>query len=186
MFDLSAVRRTRFSSPHQSPASFQQVHFSPSCLQSTASPQLSCVNTSSITAAKNAFISWRLVHNQTNFAPSRLEPSTKYSHLGNPFVDDWMQRGDSGFLLTHRGEVFTPFGAWGRELGLHSNLVFIGILISFQKLKVRSDILCSHNSPLISGKNKQNLSVCLLDQLRLELFGMPVKFASCLTPPQTF
>jgi len=45
------------SPPPQSLASFLGVHFSPGCLQSTTSLQLSA-STASLTAEKNAFILW--------------------------------------------------------------------------------------------------------------------------------
>ena len=107
---LTAVLCTESASlPPQSLASFPGVHLSPGRLQSTASPQLSRIKTASITAEKNAFISWQLVHNQTNFASSRLEPRTKYSYLGNPFVDSLMQRGASGLPFdTQRRGFHSP------------------------------------------------------------------------------
>ena len=185
----SVLCRVSASLPPQSRASFLQVHFSPRRLQSTASPQLSSIKASSITAEKNAFISWQLVHNQTNFASSGLEPGTKYSCVGNPFVAGWMQRGDSGLPFDAQRRDFYSLQCLGQRTGLHSNFVFIGILISFKKHSKYAQmfyLLCSHNSSLMSGKNKQNFSVCLLDQPMLELFGMPVKFASSLTASQTF
>ena len=145
------------SLPPQSLASFLRVHFSPRHPQSMANPQLSCNKTSSIRVEKNAFISCQLVHYQTNFASSRLEPSTKYSCVGNLFVDDWMQRGDSGlpFDSQRRGSYFLQ--CLRQRTGLHSNVVFIGTLTSFKKHSKYTHIcylLCSHNSPLMSGKNK--------------------------------
>ena len=146
------------SLPPQSLASFLRVHFSPRRPQSIANPQLSCNKTSSLRVEKNAFISCQLVHNQTNFASSGLEPSTKYSCVGNLFVDDWMQRGDSGlpFDSQRRGSYFLH-SVPGGENWLHSNLVFIGTLPSSKKHSKYAHIcylLCSHNSPLMSGKNK--------------------------------
>ena len=161
----SVLCRGSASLPPQSTASFLPVHFAPRCPRSMANPQLSCKKTSSIRVEKNAFISCQLVHNQTNFASSGLEPSSKYSCVGNPFVDDWMQRGDSGltFDSQKRGSYFLQ--CLGPRTGLHSNLVFIGTRTSLKKHSKYAHIcylLCSHNSPLMSGKNKQNFSVRLL------------------------
>ena len=166
----SVLCRGSASLPPQSTARFLPVHFAPRRPRSMANPQLSCKKTSSIRVEKNAFISCQLVHNQTNFASSGLEPSSKYSCVGNPFVDDWMQRGDSGltFDSQKRGSYFLQ--CLGPRTGLHSNLVFIGTRTSLKKHSKYAHIcylLCSHNSPLMSGKNKQNFSARLLCSLVL-------------------
>lgn len=137
----SVLCRVSASLPPQSRASFLQVHFSPRRLQSMASPQLSSIKSSSITAEKSAFISWQLVHNQTKFASSGLEPGTKYSCVGNPFVAGWMQRGDSGLPFDAQRRDFHSLQCLGQRTGLHSKFVFIDILISFKKHSKRSAVL---------------------------------------------
>ena len=123
------------SLPPHSLANFLRVHFSPRRPQSIANPQLSCNKTSSIRAEKNAFISCQLVHNQTNFASSGLEPSTKYSCVGNLFVDDWMQRGDSGlpFDSQRRGSYFLQ--CLGERTGYTVTLYLLALCLPLKSIQ---------------------------------------------------
>lgn len=78
-----------------------------------------------------------------------------------------LHRGDPSCLLTHRGEVFTPSSAWGRAR-LHSNLVFIGILVSF---KSTPDMLrCLSLSPDGRKEGIEFLSVSL-GSTRVRIIG---------------